>query len=226
MGANAVFTSTIRVFFKKQGRIKYISHLDINRCMARALKRSGLPVWHTLGFHPHIYITFALPLSLGYESECESMDFRLTEEIPMQEVIDRLNAVFPEGLTAYRAQPALQKPAAICRAEYAVTQEFDSLDAQAVAEKFALFCAQPEILVSKRTKKGEKTIDIKPHFSVCDVSAQNNALTLRICTAAGTSLNINPTLVLDAFAEAYDAKADWTQVVRIAILDSDGKDFA
>jgi len=85
-----LFQTTVRVFWKKEGRIKYISHLDINRCMARALKRSRLPVWHTLGFNPHIYTTFALPLALGYESECESVDFRLTEQVPMQEVVDRL----------------------------------------------------------------------------------------------------------------------------------------
>ena len=108
-----LFQTTVRVFWKKEGRIKYISHLDINRCMARALKRSRLPVWHTLGFNPHIYTTFALPLALGYESECESVDFRLTEQVPMREVVDRLNAVFPEGMAAYHAAPAVQKPEAI-----------------------------------------------------------------------------------------------------------------
>ena len=47
---------TVRVFYRKLGRIKYISHLDMVRCISRALKRSGLPVWHTLGFHPHVYL--------------------------------------------------------------------------------------------------------------------------------------------------------------------------
>ena len=36
---------TIRVFFTKTGRAKYISHLDVNRCIDRAIKRSGIPVW-------------------------------------------------------------------------------------------------------------------------------------------------------------------------------------
>ena len=48
----------------------YISLLDMQRVMQRVLKRSGLPVWHTLGFNPHIYMTFACPLSLGQESQC------------------------------------------------------------------------------------------------------------------------------------------------------------
>ena len=53
-----LFAVTARVFYKKQGRAKYISHLDLVRCISRALKRSKLPVWHTLGFHPHVYLTF------------------------------------------------------------------------------------------------------------------------------------------------------------------------
>lgn len=108
-----LFAVTARVFYKKQGRAKYISHLDLVRCISRALKRSKLPVWHTLGFHPHVYLTFALPLALGYESECESMDFRLTETLPMEAVVDRLNAVLPEGICCYAAAPAVMKPDAI-----------------------------------------------------------------------------------------------------------------
>ena len=94
---------TIRLWFKKEGLAKYISHLDLVRCMARALKRSGLPVWYTQGFNPHIYLTFAQPLSLGQESECEIMQFRLVEELPLNEVKDRLNAALPAGLQVLAA---------------------------------------------------------------------------------------------------------------------------
>ena len=31
----------VRLRFSKTGRLKYISHLDINRAMSRALKRAG-----------------------------------------------------------------------------------------------------------------------------------------------------------------------------------------
>jgi radical SAM-linked protein len=64
----------IRVFFSKTGNAKYISHLDLYRSFSRAIQRSGLPVWITEGFNPHIYITFALPLALGIEGQEEAMD--------------------------------------------------------------------------------------------------------------------------------------------------------
>ncbi len=48
----------VRLRFSKTGRLKYISHLDINRAMSRALKRAQIPLWYTEGFNPHPYITF------------------------------------------------------------------------------------------------------------------------------------------------------------------------
>ena len=50
----------------------YISLLDMQRVMQRVLKRSGLPVWHTLGFNPHIYMTFACPHSHWLSCPSES----------------------------------------------------------------------------------------------------------------------------------------------------------
>ena len=67
---------TVRIWFEKRNEASYISLLDLQRVMQRVLKRSGLPVWHTLGFNPHIYMTFTCPLSLGQESLCESVDVK------------------------------------------------------------------------------------------------------------------------------------------------------
>ena len=84
----------IRVWFTKKGDIKFISHLDLNRFMQRALKRAKLPLWHTEGFNPHPYVTFALPLSLGQESECEVLDFRLVTPVPFEEIKERMQSAF------------------------------------------------------------------------------------------------------------------------------------
>ena len=69
--------TTVRIFFSKSGRARYISHLDLNRTMTRAVRRAGLPIWYTEGFSRHPYLTFAAPLSLGFEGERETMDLRL-----------------------------------------------------------------------------------------------------------------------------------------------------
>ena len=67
--------NTVRIWFSKKGEASYISLLDLQRVMGRAIKRSGVPAWYTQGFNPHIYMTFACPLPLGQESLVVSVDF-------------------------------------------------------------------------------------------------------------------------------------------------------
>ena len=78
----------------------YISLLDMQRVMQRVLKRSGLPVWHTLGFNPHIYMTFACPLSLGQESQCECVDVKTEAPrfCPVEDGAERHHACRNRGL--------------------------------------------------------------------------------------------------------------------------------
>ena len=92
----------------------YISLLDMQRVMQRVLKRSGLPVWHTLGFNPHIYMTFACPLSLGQESQCECVDVKTEAENPdFAQWQTALNAIMPAGIEVYRVEPVKMKADAI-----------------------------------------------------------------------------------------------------------------
>ena len=216
---------TIRIFFKKLGRAKYISHLDLSRCMQRALRRSGLPVWYTQGFHPHMYLTFALPLSLGYESLCESMDLKLTQDVDTQELLDRLNAALPEGLTAYGAAAPVNKPEKIAWARYEISLCM-SQGSLPLEELFDQFMAQDEILVVKRTKRGEKEVDIKPLFSVGVREPTPQGLRLELTIAAGGETNINPALVADAFEKFTGIPREPMDVLRTQILTEDFALFA
>ena len=88
----------LRLRFTKEGKAKYISHLDLMRTMERAFFRAGIAIRHTEGFNPHPYLSFALPLPVGMESGCELMDFELTGGLPPKEIPTLLNTVLPEGL--------------------------------------------------------------------------------------------------------------------------------
>ena len=70
----------IRFEFTKKDGLKYISHLDLQRAVSRIIKRSGIPIRYTEGFNPHQKMVFALPLSVGSESECELLDIYIRHE--------------------------------------------------------------------------------------------------------------------------------------------------
>ncbi len=112
---------TVRISFKKRDEASYISLLDLQRVMQRVLKRSALPVWHTLGFNPHIYMTFACPLSLGQESQCECVDVKTEAEAPdFAQWQTALNAIMPTGIEVYRVEPVKMKADAIAYACYCI----------------------------------------------------------------------------------------------------------
>ena len=118
----------VRLRFSKTGRLKYISHLDINRAMSRALKRAGIPLWYTEGFNPHPYMSFSLPLSLGVESLCESVDLRITGEITNKEIKDRLNSVLPEDLKIVDVCDDFRDNSEIVYSDYVYKFEFADND--------------------------------------------------------------------------------------------------
>ena len=112
---------TVRISFEKKNEASYISLLDLQRVMQRVLKRSGLPVWHTLGFNPHIYMTFACPLSLGQESACECVDVKTEAEAPdFEQWKTALNAIMPAGIVVTKVAPVEMKADLIAYAGYVI----------------------------------------------------------------------------------------------------------
>ncbi|NLP25844.1 MAG: TIGR03960 family B12-binding radical SAM protein [Clostridiales bacterium] len=213
----------IRVVFEKKDRAKYISHLDLNRCMQRIIKRSGLPVWYTEGFNPHLYITFSLALSLGFESICEVMDFKLTEELSFDEVKKRLNNVLPEGLKALEVYSPINNHTEIAFSEFNICIEGDGAVLLSELDKFL---ARTEILVEKRTKrKGVKTIDIKPDIEIVSKIDEGDRLVIDVRLPAGTQVNLNPNLFLDAFLNGIEMNTFVAKVERTKIICGNGEFF-
>ena len=214
----------VRLFFEKVDRAKYISHLDITRCLSRAFARSGIPVWYTEGFNPRIYMSFALPLSLGYEGLCEFFDIRLLDDaFPMEKVVEMINPVLPEGIRVLRAAAPVSKPEAITGADYAIRLYCEN--PQQMAEKFRAFAAMETISVVKKTKKVEKEMDIKPLFQLLSLEPEDDILRLTLRNTAGITLNISPSLVMQAFEQHMGAQADDYRVTRTAIYRADGTLF-
>jgi len=214
----------VRVFFKKDGPCKYISHLDLNRVMLRAVGKSRLDIWHTEGFHQHAYITFALPLSLGFASGCESMDFRLLDDsADLTAIPDQLNACLPDGVRVFKCAEAKYKPADIDSATYSVTLEpmnAADISTKELYSKLGDFLNLPAINVEKKTKQGMKTIDLKSY--ILDSSLADSTLTLRL--PAGATLNINPSLLISAFSDHIGVELH-SNVTRTGIFTKEGKPF-
>ncbi len=193
-----------RMKFAKEGRAKYISHLDLMHAMQRSMARCQMPLWFTEGFNQHAYVSVALPLSTGYSGECEFLDFNLlTEKVP-DDAVKKLNAVFPEGLRAIEIYPLSDggmKIADIAWSKYRITWGFEgTVPENFVSDVQALF-AQDCVEILKRSKRGEKLVNMRELMNgQPSLTDFGNFVVCEVTTGAGNN-NMSPEYLTKAIAQ-------------------------
>lgn len=217
----------VRLRFSKTSRLKYISHLDINRAMSRALKRAQIPLWYTEGFNPHPYMSFSLPLSLGVESLCESVDLRIIGDITNDEIKNRLNNVLPQDIKIVDVYDDFRDNSEIVYSDYVYKFEFK--DNEAAFEKIKNVLSSDEIIALKKGKQGRKRVmketNIKSFIDKYSISIRNDVIVLNIRLLAGPKKNLNPSLLFDTIIRLIDMDFEWKSIARISLLDKDYKEF-
>lgn len=181
---------------------KYISHLDLLRCFTRAIHRSGLPVVYSQGFNPHQKMTFSLPLPVGVTSQCETVDIQFQDSVSDAEILEKLQANLPMDIKALSVGDPFPNAADITSALYIMTTEFKGNLSQDILEKFF---NEPEILVMKKTKKGEKSVNLKDYIRSFEIEKLTDSyVTLNVVLAAGGQQNLKPDILTSAIAQYID----------------------
>ena len=202
--------------FEKTGMAKFISHLDTVRCITRAMKRACVPIWFTEGFNPHAFLTFAMPLSLGFESLCETVDFRLMEEIDLNELASKINDALPVDITVKEIYVNETSPNDIRWAEYKIV--FNNPD-KLLMENAEKVLSADEIHVLKKGKQGrrkvEKEVNIKEHIKSFELIEENGKLILNTILSSGTSNNINPMLLIGALVKDTNTDEQDVDIIKV-----------
>ncbi|MEG2393412.1 MAG: TIGR03936 family radical SAM-associated protein [Ruthenibacterium sp.] len=217
--------TTVRFWFTKTGVAAYISLLDLQRVMQRAFKRARLPVWYTLGFNPHIYMTFSAPLSLGQESLVESLDIK-TENTAYdwKSAADVLNACLPQGVIVQRVVPAQMEAASIAFARYEV--HYMPQHTAAAKQAFAAYGALSVAEVEKRGKRGNvKQLDLKQYVQILQEQELPDGFTVTLLLPVGNTLTINPMLLLQFLETQFALPCVWGNLLRTALLTKTNEEF-
>lgn len=210
----------VRIWFKKDDECRYISHLDLNRCVLRALHKSKIPVWHTEGFNPHPFATFPLPLSLGFRGINECMDIRLVDEISDEKLIADFNACMPAGVRAFSVTEPIMKAGKIAYARFNIKISSDDMNSRKVYEELTKLFSSKEIMIEKRTKSGIKTVDLKKSIKTYELKEMFDFAELDIVLSAGSTDNANPNLIITAL-EKQTEKSFYADITRIDLYNSD-----
>ena len=197
----------VRIWFKKMGMSRYVSHLDLMRAMSRTLRRAKVPLWYTEGYNPHPYMTFALPLSLGMESLCESMDIRIEGESTNEDIFEMLKGSLPPGIDIISVDEPQYDP------KHISFGEFDILfDCERKADNLKVLIedmlSKDELIVQKLGKKGRnkvlKDINLIEFIKSYSVSVFGERVKVTITLPAGSTTNVNPSLLADEIQKQYD----------------------
>lgn len=217
-----------RLLFSKTGRAKYISHLDLMRTFQRAFARAGIQIKHTEGVNPHPFVSIALPLSVGYSSQCEILEFELMGGASREEVPQKLTDAMPEGIVIHQCYPAQRKLKELTYLNYIMNFEYSEgrpLESETAMQELLHRDSLVVQKKSNKSKKGYTEVDLIPLIRGWNLECQSDTLTLDIVVRAQNP-GLNPELLRAAFCECYPQMCpDFVTFHRREVLDENGRVF-
>ena len=214
-----------RILFEKIGNAVYISHLDLMRVFQRAFRRAGFLLKHTGGFNQHAYVSLALPLSVGLESDCELMDFELVNDVPFSEITEMLNKSLPEGVIIKETYASDSKFKDIAWVKIDGHLDYDNTDVNIICEKLVEIFSKKSIIISKKTKRGFSEFDIIPNVSSLAFSPDETGIRIEALIHAQEP-TMNPTNIIDGISVCdNDLLPDYQTFRRRELKDKDLSTF-
>ena len=218
-------TNRYFIEFTKNGYIKYTSHLDMLRMFKRAFKKTKLGLRYSQGFNPHPKMSFAQPLSLGYSSKCELIEFELAAPKDEKEMLKKMQEQMPEGVELLRCKelsPDVKSLASCAEAaRYKIWLPTDFEDEE-LKSLLADYLAQEEITALKRQKKTKelKPVNIRHMISEGEILKLGDFAMLQVLLDCGSQSNCSPELVISTFCEfaGIDTPRYEIEVERIKIF--------
>lgn len=188
----------IRIKFQKSGCLKFVGHLDIMRYFQKLIRRADIDIAYSEGYSPHQIMSFAAPLGVGITSDGEYVDIEVKSTESSAKSVEALNQASVDGIRicSYRKLSEKTKNAmsVVAAADYDVRfREGKSFEGW--QEQLEKFYQQPSILITKKTKKSEREVDLKP--LVYELQVTGDTIHMRLST--GSVDNIKPELVMEAF---------------------------
>ena len=94
----------LRIHYGKLESARFLGHLEVTRVFSRALKRIGLDLVYSQGFHPMPKIVFSPALPVGTESLAEYVDLEIEGRVGPSGIKEKVQAELPEGFVVYKVE--------------------------------------------------------------------------------------------------------------------------
>ncbi len=146
--------------FGKRSRLRFISHLDLQRFFQRALNRTGLPIAYSQGFNPHAVMAFSSALALGWTSEYEVLDIKLASSVDLEAAQSAMAAALPADLPVLEARIIEDNhPAMMPLVRFS---DYSIENSGVTASMLDAFLSCETVPAIRKTKSGAREIDVRP----------------------------------------------------------------
>lgn len=218
--------SKLRLVFIKEAQASYISHLDLLRTFQRCFPRTELDIKHSQGFHPHPIISIVLPLPVGQSSDCELLDFEVTQTTDGSGIAEKLNTGMPSGLRVLDCYEVQRPVRELVYLKADLELDYDNGVPEGAVAKLTELFGREELIIQKRTKRKEMAdVDIAPMICSVELAEGENVVRGTVVVQAQNP-GLNPQLLERAIANYLpELVPDFVRVRRRELLDAEGKIF-
>lgn len=186
----------MRIVFRKAGRARFLSHLDLLATLEFAARRARLPMALSEGFNPRPRMSLAAPLPLGYAGERELLEIDLMRAEDSAALHHDLQSALPPGIDIVSVESMANhgKPAAarLAGAWYRVDLEMATSD---LLQRVTELLEKPSLLIQETREKGTRQRDIRPFILSLEATSESS---LRMQLELGEGGSARPDYILNA----------------------------
>lgn len=209
------------IAFQKTEQVRHLGHLDIQRAVQRALRRSNVPVRYSEGFHPHAVLSFASPLPVGVSGDYELMEIGLATECDIEKTLSKIRDAMPKALPILGGRAILDTHpklmAKLKMADYRAIFEADN-NALQLANAIGEMLRQKEIIALRKTKSGEHSCDIRPMLHVLQADINDQLIQINFRVSLMELETLKPSLLLETLAKYAGVQLPSYRLCRVQLL--------
>lgn len=220
---------TVRIMFKKTGNMQYISHLDLVRTMMRTVMRAGMPLWYSEGFNPRPKLTFATPMSVGLQSQCELLDIKINQDVCTESLKNALNANLTDEIYVTDVYFPVRKLSELAYSSY-IIKIHTSCAGDALACRINTLLSSSPVTVLKKSKAGDRNTDISDCIKSVNTVFDGSDIVIETVLCSSSADFINPEYIITFLKNecgilSGPLDTEYYEIIRTNIYDSDMHEF-
>ncbi|MCG7429684.1 MULTISPECIES: TIGR03936 family radical SAM-associated protein [Dermacoccus] len=222
----------VSVRYAKRGRLRFSSTRDFQRALERAVRRAGVPMAFSAGFHPHPRISYANAAPTGAASEAEYFQLQLTQQCDLEALRAALDESLPHDMAVLRVVEAAPGALADLLQASVWQLDFEGVTLETITDAVATFMDRAELLVTRMTKSGAREFDVRQAVLASDVvlvragDADGRDLVRWTMTIQHTTPAVRPIDVMTGLTELTGLQVPRSPLMtRLAqgVLEADGR---